>query len=279
MRKQISDISGRWKLHNGIEIPYFGLGVFQAREGDQVFEAIHAAFEAGYRLIDTAAFYNNEIGVGKAIRDSNIKREELFVTTKIWNDDQRSGDVLSAFNKSLDKLGLDYVDLYLIHWPVKGQYKKTWKVLEEIYSEGRVKAIGVSNFLQHHLEDLMEHSEITPMVNQMEFHPYLIQQDLLDYCAEHFIQYQSWSPLMLGKVLEIQALKDLAEKYSKNVVQMVLRWNLQKGVATIPKSVKKERIIGNADIFDFEISGSDMMLIDGLDRAYRTGDDPDNFPF
>ncbi len=275
----ITDLKGTFTLNNGVEMPYFGLGVWQSKDGQEVINAIHYALEAGYRAIDTAAIYKNEEGVGQAIAQSAVPREEIFVTSKVWNEDQRSGDVVQAFDTTMDKLGLEYLDLYLIHWPVTDKYKDTWKALEEIYASGRVKAIGVSNFLKHHLEDLLEVAEVVPMVNQMEFHPRLVQQELLDFCKGHGIQYEAWSPLMQGKIFEIELLQQLAEKYGKSIAQIALRWNLQKGVVTIPKSVKKERIESNADLFDFEIAEEDIQAIDGLDQSQRVGPDPDNFNF
>jgi diketogulonate reductase-like aldo/keto reductase len=277
--KNISTLQGTWKLHNGVEMPYFGLGVFKSQEGEEVIQAIQDALDAGYRHIDTAAIYQNETGVGKAIRNSPIKRKDIFVTSKVWNSEQGYESTLKAFDATMDRLGLELLDLYLVHWPVKGKYKETWKALEYLYKEGRVKAIGVSNFLIHHLEDLLETAEIVPMVNQVEFHPYVVQQNLLDYCAQNNIQFEAWSPIMQGRIFEIKEIVRLAEKYNKNAVQLVLRWNLQKGVVTIPKSVKKERIISNAEIFDFEISAEDIALIDNLDRNQRVGAHPDNFNF
>lgn len=276
---QISDIQGTVNLNNGVEMPYLGLGVYQSKEGDEVLKASLHALEAGYRHIDTASFYGNEIGVGKAVRQSGIPREQIFVTTKVWNADQGYERTLKAFENSRQKLDIEYVDLYLVHWPVKGKYKDTWKALEKIYHEGQVKAIGVSNFLQHQLEDLLHDCEIKPMVNQMEFHPYLVQQSLIDFCHSYEIQYEAWSPIMQGKIFEVELISQLAEKYQKTPVQIVIRWDLQKGVVTIPKSSQKERIIANADVFDFEISDEDMNALDKLDRGYRFGPDPDNFDF
>ncbi len=275
----ITDIKGTVKLANGYAMPYFGLGVFQMKDGDEVINAVNCALEAGYRHIDTASMYFNETGVGKAIRDSNISREDIFVTTKLGNPEQGYENTLEAFEKSMERLGLEYLDLYLIHWPVSGKYKDTWKAFEKLYKERRIKSIGVSNFLQHHLEDIMDESEITPMVNQMEFHPHLLQQGLLNFCNQHKIQYEAWSPLMQGKIFEEKEFQQLAQKYNKNAAQLVLRWNLQKEVVTIPKSSKSERIISNADIFDFEISKEDMQKIDFMDKNERLGPDPDNFDF
>ena len=276
---EITDIQGTVTLANGVAMPYLGLGVYQSKEGDEVIKASLDALEAGYRHIDTAALYGNEKGVGEAVRQSTIPREEIFVTTKVWNSDQGYDNTLKAFETSMQKLDIEFIDLYLVHWPVKGKYKETWKALEKIYQEGHVKAIGVSNFLQHHLEDLLADCEIKPMVNQMEFHPYLVQQDLIDYCNNHQIAYEAWSPIMQGKIFEVDLINTLAEKYQKTPVQIVIRWDLQKGVITIPKSSKKERIIANADVFDFELAAEDVAALDALDKGYRFGPDPDNFDF
>jgi methylglyoxal/glyoxal reductase len=276
---KITDIKGTVELHNGVQIPYLGLGVFQAKDGKQVVQAIHDAVDIGYRLIDTAAVYGNERGVGKAVNNHSVDRRQVFVTSKVWNADQGYSTTIKAFEASLQRLGFDYLDLYLIHWPVKGKYKETWQAVQDLYKDGRIRAIGVSNFMQHHLEDLLSDCDIVPMINQVEFHPRLIQQDLLDYCHRHQIRYQAWSPLMRGDILDIAELQNLAKKHNKTAAQIVLRWNLQKGVVTIPKSVHKKRIAENADLFDFELSPEDMAKIDSLDSNYRTGPDPDNFDF
>ena len=275
----ITDINGTVTLNNNTKMPYFGLGVFQVNEGNEVFDAVTFAVENGYRHIDTASLYGNEIGVGKAVNNSKISREKIFVTSKVWNSDQGYDKTLKAFNESLNKLGFEYLDLYLVHWPVKGKFKETWKALETIYNEGRVKAIGISNFLKHQIDDLLQSASVVPAVNQVEFHPYLVQQELIDYCYSVKIQYQSWSPLMQGRIINDPVLKNLADKYNKDVAQVVLRWNLQKGIVTIPKSVKPSRIISNSQIFDFELSPEDMKIIDSLDRNERIGADPDNFNF
>jgi diketogulonate reductase-like aldo/keto reductase len=275
----ISDIRGSFQLHNEVEMPYLGLGVFQSKDGEEVINAIHKAFDVGYRHIDTAAIYRNERGVGEAIKSSGLHREEVFLTSKLWNGNQGYDSALKALEASLERLGTDYLDLYLIHWPVKGKYKDSWKALEDAYKKGKVRAIGVSNFLQHHLEDLLSEVKIVPMVNQLEFHPYLVQQSLLDYCKKHGIQFEAWSPIMKGKVKDIPLMDTLAKKYNKTPYQIVLRWDLQKGVVTIPKSVNEKRIKQNADIFDFIISDEDMETIDALDKHERIGPDPDNFNF
>ena len=276
---KISDIHGTVELKNGVPMPYFGLGVFQVQDGEEVKQGVKYALSAGYRHIDTASLYGNERGVGQAVRESDVPRKEIFVTSKVWNSDQRYDNTLRAFDVSMKLLDFEYLDLYLVHWPVKGKYIETWKALEQLYAEGRVRAIGVSNFLQHHLEDLLAHCKVMPMVNQMEFHPRLIQQELIDFCSRHMIQYEAWSPLMQGKIFNIKELRPLAEKYKKDIAQVVLRWNLQKNVVTIPKSIYRERIFSNAQIFDFEITAKDMQTIDRLDKNERVGADPDNFNF
>jgi len=276
---KITGLNGTTKLANGVDMPYFGLGVFLMNEGKEVIDSVRYALEFGYRHIDTASLYCNEKGVGEAVKQSGVDRKEIFVTTKVWNSDQGYESTLKAFNKSMSKLGFDYLDLYLVHWPVKGKFNDTWRALEKIYREKRVKAIGVSNFLQHHLEDLLTTAEIIPMVNQMEFHPYLVQQDLIDYCHARQIQYEAWSPLMQGKIFDDKTMKTIANKYGKTPAQIILRWDLQKEVITIPKSVTKERILSNSLIFDFELSQEDMDAINKLDRAKRVGADPDNFNF
>jgi methylglyoxal/glyoxal reductase len=271
---KITDINGTVRLNNGVKMPCFGLGTWQSNEGPEVKNAVHYALDAGYRLIDTATLYQNERSIGEAIKENGVKREELFITTKVWNDDQDFEKTLKAYDHSLELLGVDYIDLYLIHWPVTGRYLETWKAFEKIYKEGRVKAIGISNFLKVHLDNLLPNIEIMPAVNQMEFHPYLIQQGLVDLCAENNIIYQAWSPIMQGRVFDIPLLKQLGKKYRKNAAQIVLRWDLQKGVPTIPKSVNQARIISNADIFDFELTNEEVALIDGLDKNHRFGYDP-----
>jgi len=277
--KKITNLQGTFRLNNGVEMPYFGLGVYLSKDGQEVINAIKWAVEAGYRHIDTASVYKNEEGVGEGVKQCGVAREDLFVVSKVWNSDQGYDAALRAFDASLKRLDMDYLDLYLIHWPVEGRYKDTWKALEKIYDEGRVKAIGVSNFMKHHLEDLLHDATVVPMVNQMEFHPFLVQQDLIDFCDKNTIQYEAWSPMMQGRIFDMKEFMDLSKKYNKTAAQIVLRWDLQKGVVTIPKSTKRERIIQNADIFDFQISEQDMKLLDGMHRGHRFGPDPDHFDF
>ncbi len=279
MKKRITDISGTFQLHNGVEMPYLGLGTYQSDNDEEVINAVSTALDHGYRHIDTASIYKNEEGVGLGIRQSSVPREEVFVVSKVWNADQGYESTLRSFEDSLERLQLDYLDLFLVHWPVQGKYKETWRALEHLYAEKRVRAIGVSNFLQHHLEDLMADSTMVPMVNQMEFHPYVVQQDLLDFCKKNTIQYEAWSPFMQGKLFDLDICKGLAKKYHKSVAQVILRWNLQKGVVTIPKSVHAKRIVSNADIFDFVLTPEDMAFLDGLDRGERIGAHPDHFDF
>ena len=266
-------------LRNGVQMPWIGLGVLYLDDGGPVEDAVRWALEAGYRHIDTASIYGNEAGVGRAIRASGVLREEIFVTTKVWNRDQGYDKALAAFEASLERLDMDYVDLYLVHWPVKELYKETWRALEDIYESGRARAIGVSNFLIHHLQDVMADARIQPMVNQVEFHPRLQQPELQAFCREHGIQLEAWRPLMKGQVLQIPELVALGEKYGKNAVQITLRWMMQRGVVAIPKSGNRDRIFSNIDIFDFELSDDDMAIIDALDRNERMGRHPDNFHF
>nr|WP_312889044.1 aldo/keto reductase [Desertibacillus haloalkaliphilus] len=266
-------------LHNGVKMPWLGLGVYKAEEGNEVERAVKTAIEAGYRSIDTASFYFNESGVGNAVKDVEVPREELFITTKVWNDDQGYEETLAAFEESRKKLDLDYIDLYLIHWPVAGKFKDTWRALEKLYKDGLVKAIGVSNFQIHHLKDLMETAEIKPMVNQVEFHPLLTQKELLNYCKQENIQLEAWRPLTRGELFDDPTVVELSKKYGKSPAQVMLRWNLEHGVVTIPKSVTEKRIVENADIFDFELEQADVEKLDQLNQNKRLGPDPDNFDF
>ncbi|MGG3469528.1 aldo/keto reductase [Neobacillus pocheonensis] len=270
-------------LSNGVKMPWFGLGVFKVEEGPVLVNAVRSAIQHGYRSIDTAAIYENEAGVGQGIREgmeeAGISRSNLFVTSKVWNADLGYESTIAAYETSLEKLGLDYLDLYLVHWPVEGKYKEAWRALETLYKEGRVKAIGVSNFQVHHLEDLMGAAEIKPMVNQVEYHPRLSQKEVQAFCQENGIQMEAWSPLMQGQLLDNEDLREIAGRYGKSVAQVILRWDLQNGVVTIPKSVKEQRIIENSQVFDFELSAEDMKRIDSMNQNHRVGPDPDNFDF
>jgi diketogulonate reductase-like aldo/keto reductase len=275
----ISSIKDCTKLNNGLEMPWLGFGVFLVEPGEETEVAVKRALDADYRSIDTAAIYENEAGVGKAIKESGIPREELFITTKLWNADQGYDSALKAFDESMNKLQLEVLDLYLIHWPVVGRYVESWKALEKLYKDGRVKAIGVSNFLIHHIQDILETSEVVPTVNQVEFHPRHRQIDLHNFCIENKIQLQAWAPLMQGKALDIPELGNLGKKYGKSPAQILIRWDLQLQVLTIPKSITPHRIVENREVFDFEISDDDMALIESLNRDERVGPDPDNFDF
>lgn len=265
------------KLANGVEMPWFGLGVFKVQEGQEVVDSVKAAIKAGYRSIDTATVYGNEEGVGQAIRESGVAREELFITTKVWNNDQGYDSTLAAFDLSLSKLGLDYVDLYLVHWPIRAKYKDTWRALEKLYADGKVRAIGVSNFQIDHLEDLLTEANVKPMVNQVELHPLLSQLELREYCKAQGIQIEAWAPLAQGHLLDNEVIADIAARHNKTLPQVILRWDLQNGIVTIPKSVKEERIIANADIFDFELSEDEISRINALNNNQRFGSHPDRF--
>ncbi|MDP4086850.1 MAG: aldo/keto reductase [Bacillota bacterium] len=272
-----SSLKDTTTLHNGVKMPWFGLGVYKVQEGDEVISAVKAAIKNGYISIDTAALYQNEDGVGRAIKESGVPREDLFITTKVWNTDQGYESALQAFETSIQKLGLDYIDLYLIHWPVKGKFIDTWKALEKLYKDGRVRAIGVSNFHVHHLKELLTHAEIKPMVNQLEYHPHLTQLEVHEFCKQEGIQLEAWSPLKRGKLFDDPVINNIAKKYRKTAAQVILRWDLQNEVVTIPKSVKEQRIIENATIFDFELTMEEMKKINGLNRNERVGTNPDSF--
>lgn len=263
-------------LNDGRQMPLLGLGVYKAIGENEVEQAIADAADAGYRLIDTASVYKNEDGVGRGIKALTIPREELFVTTKIWNTAQRIGDVEDTFNRSLERLGLDYVDLYLIHWPVPGCYTDTWKALEKLQTQGRVKSIGVSNFHIHDLEMLKKVSDVVPAVNQVEFHPLFNQPELLSYCRENNIAVQAYAPLARGAYLHSQLLLEIGRKYQKTTAQIGLRWAVQQGISVIPKSVHKERIRENAEIFDFSLTREEMDAITAMDAHQRTAGIPED---
>ncbi|WP_028594181.1 aldo/keto reductase [Paenibacillus assamensis] len=267
-------------LNNGVHMPQLGLGVWRVEEGAQVEEAVKTALQIGYRHIDTAAVYKNEAGVGKAIKESGVPREEIFLTTKVWNADQGYEATLKAFDESLSKLGTDYVDLYLVHWPTpeRDLYLETYKALEKLLEEGRVRAIGVSNFHIHHLERLMDNTSIVPVVNQVECHPRLAQNELRQFCNKHNIVLEAWSPLMQGgEILEDRDVMAIAANHGKTGAQVVIRWHLQKGNIVIPKSVTASRIRENFDVFDFELTADEMATIDQLNQDKRVGPDPEDF--
>ncbi|RSL29540.1 aldo/keto reductase [Salibacterium salarium] len=267
------------KLANGVEMPWVGLGVFQAEAGNEVKRAVKSALEAGYRSIDTASFYGNEKSVGEAIKESDIPVEDIFITTKVWNDEQGFNETLEAFERSREKLGVDVIDLYLIHWPVPGKYKETWGALEKLYEEGKVRAIGVSNFTEEHLENVMKTAKVNPMVNQVEFHPRLFQKGLLEYCQNHDIQLEAWRPLGKGDLLGEDVVERIAQKHGKTPAQVLIRWSVENKVITIPKSVTPERIKANAQVFDFSLDVEDLQAIDGMNENKRYGYHPDDFPY
>ncbi len=265
------------RMNDGRDIPQLGLGVYKVPNKVAV-EIVTTAIDAGYRHIDTATLYDNEVGVGDGMRGSGIPRDELFVTTKIWQDDQGYDSTLRAFDESLHRLGLDYVDLYLIHWPApkRDRYLDTWRAMEKLRSDGAIRSIGVSNFHAHHLDRLIAEAEVVPVLNQVELHPWLPQRAVRDYCARHGILTEAWSPLARGRVLGNEVLDRLAGKHRVSPAQVVIRWHLQQGSVVIPKSVSAERIRENADVFGFELDASDMSDIATLETGERTGLDPDD---
>lgn len=279
----MDNLSSATALHNGVEMPWVGLGTSGIKDGAESSNCIRTAIVHGYRSIDTAALYGNETGVGQGVREAleetGLSRDDLFITSKVWNSDLGYDSALAAFETSLEKLGLDYLDLYMIHWPVKEKYKDAWRALEKLYKDGRVKAIGVCNFHIHHLEDLLADAEIVPMVNQVEYHPLLTQNELHEFCKAHNIQLEAWSPLMKGELLHNPVIEEIAMKTEKTPAQVILRWDLQNGVVTIPKSKTEFRIIQNSQLFDFELTDDDMERISALNENRRSGADPDNFDF
>ncbi|MHA1340749.1 MAG: aldo/keto reductase [Promethearchaeota archaeon] len=260
-------LGSKIKLNNGVEIPILGLGTWQAY-GKEVKDAVKYALEIGYRHIDTAFFYGNEKEIGDAIREFGISREEIFITTKLWNDSHGFKNAQKAFKKSLKNLKLDYIDLFLIHWPVSRRRIETWKALEEIYKEGLVRSIGVSNYMINHLEELLPNAEIIPQINQVEITPYIYRKSLIDFCHKNEIQVEAYSPLTRTKKFSDPKLKSIAEKYGKTSAQILIRWGLQHNLIEIPKSTNKDRIKENADVFDFEISKDDMQILDSLNENF-----------
>ncbi|RNF11573.1 prostaglandin F synthase [Trypanosoma conorhini] len=267
-------------LHNGVRIPQLGLGVWRAEDGAETANAVRWAIEAGYRHIDTAYFYMNEKGVGQGIRDSGVPREEVWVTTKLWNSDHGYDKALAAFERSRGLLGLEYIDLFLIHWPGKRKFVETWKALEKLYEDKKVRAIGVCNFEPHHLTELFQDCKIRPMVNQVELHPQLQQHAVRDFCRRHNIAVIAWSPLGKGArsgILQNPLLGEIAKRYSKSPAQVIIRWDLQHGIVAIPKSTHQGRIKENFNVWDFRLSEEEMRQIDSLNEDKRLGGHPDEF--
>jgi diketogulonate reductase-like aldo/keto reductase len=270
----MEDMKSYTILNNGVKMPLLGFGTYMIENEDKLINAVKSALRIGYRHIDTASFYDNEEAVGVAIKESGVPRKEIFLASKIWNSDQGYEKTLQAFRTSINKLGTDYLDLYLIHWP-QSLNKETWKALERLYKEGCIRAIGVSNFTSKHLIDLLEDAEIIPSVNQVEFHPQFAQNELRQFCKKYNIKLEAWSPLMRGMIFRIPLFQHLSQKYERTISQIVLRWDLQMGVVTIPKSTTLTRIKENADIFNFEISKEDMEKIEELNNGLRIGMNPD----
>ncbi|MGE8001644.1 aldo/keto reductase [Lysinibacillus sp. NPDC093190] len=271
-------------LNNSLEMPLIGYGVFRVPEGDDLAEAVKTAIARGYRSIDTAQVYRNEESVGRGIRaaidEGLVTREELFVTSKVWNDGLSYEETLVAYDSSLEKLGLDYLDLYLVHWPgIDTNYVDVYKALEKIYQDGRVRSIGVSNFHVHHLENLLKETSVIPVINQIEFHPHLTQEEVRAYCKEKGIQVEAWSPLMNGSLLEESLIQQLASKYGKTPAQIVLRYDVQHGVVTIPKTMTPARMTENLTVFDFALTEEEMAQLDALNDGLRCGPDPEKFNF
>jgi diketogulonate reductase-like aldo/keto reductase len=280
MSNDLTNKNSSVKLNNDVTIPRVGLGVFQVEAGKETEQVVHWGLEAGYRHIDTAKAYGNEESVGRAVSDSGLPREQIFITTKLWNADTRAGKAREACENSLRRLGTDYIDLYLIHWPTEG-YERAWDEMQKLYHEQKIRAIGVSNFNIHHLETLKRSGALTPAANQIECHPLNNQEELRQYCADNNIAVEAWSPLggTGGNLLQNEDINKIAAKYGKSPAQIVLRWDLQSGMITLPKSVNQARIAANIDLFDFELSADDMAFINSLNQNKRVGPDPDNFSF
>lgn len=275
---------GTVTLNNGLRMPLVGYGVFRVPEGEDLAEAVKTAIAKGYRSIDTAQVYRNEESVGRGIRaaieEGLVTREELFITSKVWNDGLSYEETLAAYDSSLEKIGLDYLDLYLVHWPgIDTNYVDVYKALEKIYQDGRVRSIGVSNFHVHHLEKLLKETTVIPVINQIEFHPHLTQEEVRAYCTDKDIQVEAWSPLMNGALLEEALIQELASKYGKTPAQIVLRYDVQHNVVTIPKTMTATRMVENLDVFDFTLTDGEMAQLDALNDGLRCGPDPEKFNF
>ena len=263
-------INSTAKLNNGILIPRLGLGVYQIPLGKSTFNAVKYALKVGYKHIDTAKIYGNESDVGEAIQDSDIKRDKIFVTTKVWNSDQGYDSTLKAFDASLRRLGLSYIDLYLVHWPVQKKIVETWKAMTTLLKNGKLRAIGVSNYDINEIKETIQNSDTIPAINQVEFHPFLFQKDLLQFCKSNGIQLEAYSPLTRGKKLNHPQLIRLGEKYNKSPAQILVRWSLQHNLIVIPKSSHEERILENSRVFDFYINEKDMETLNSLNEDLRT---------
>jgi len=266
------------KLNNGVSMPLLGLGVYLMRPGRETYEAVKAALEVGCRLVDTASFYRNEEDVGRAVRDSAIPREEVFITTKLWNDDHGYDATLRAFDASLERLDLGTIDLYLIHFPVPNLRQESWRALEKILAGGRARAIGVSNYTERHLKDLLSHASVVPAVNQVEFSPFLYQRDLLEFCRKQRIQLEAYAPLTAGRRLHDPRITAIAQKHGRTNAQVLLRWAVQHGVVVIPKSTHADRITENARVFDFELISEEMSALDNFHDGFRSSWNPTAVP-
>jgi len=270
------NLQSTYKLNNGIAIPAIGLGTYLSKPGVETYDTVLFAIQNGWRHIDTAAFYKNEEDVARAINDSGISREKIFVTTKLWNDDQGYDKALKAFETSMNKFGFEYLDLYLIHWPVKDKRKESWKALERLYDEKVIRSIGVSNYTIRHMQEIYSYANVIPVVNQIEFSPYLYQKALLEFCEANGTLIEAYTPLTRGKKLKEPILRTIAEKYKKTPAQMLIKWALQVHTIVLPKSVNFNRINENADVFDFEISTVDMDTMNHWNENFRTSWDPTN---
>jgi diketogulonate reductase-like aldo/keto reductase len=274
---ELNSLADRVEIAPGVAINRLGLGTYRADEGPDVEGEVRYGLSIGYRTIDTAALYGNEDSVGRMVRESGIPREDVFVTSKVWNTDQGYESTLEAFERSLSALDLGYVDLYLVHWPIRDKMRDTWRAMEEILASGRTRAIGVCNHLRHHLEALEGFAHTMPALNQFEHHPRLQQRDLVEYCWDRGITVQAWAPIMRGRVSLIPELVQIAQEHGKTAAQVSIRWILQSGVITIPKSIHEHRLAENCEVYDFELSDSEMAMIDSLDRGERIGPDPDRY--
>lgn len=278
----INSLSDKVVLNNGVKMPGLGLGVFQI-PNDETADVVKKGIINGYRLIDTAQIYENEEGTGQGIKDgleiTGLKREDLFITSKIWNAHISKEEAITTFEESLQKLQLDYLDLFLIHWPGKDEYKESWLALEELYKAGKIKAIGVSNFEIHHLEDLLSYAKVVPVLNQIELHPKLSQKEIKSFCDQRHIKVQAWSPLMQGQLLDNPIIQKIAQKYDKSTAQVILRWDIQQEILLVVKSVHSGRMLSNSDIFDFSLDKHDMDKLNSLNEDLRSGPHPNDFNF